>query len=181
MTDLVTIRFSNGILCCLSGTQPDNHYLNWCIVHYRIPRFNRVSITWNTETSGAKACTLTHVWRFNPTEMAFLLDAAARPYRCIENQQRRREGGSGAQTCKTLLLDDAAPSQWLWLCQAAGNSSPDPHTPRWHGAVLQAVELTLCKKLDIKSQVWLIYNQIQIQPNIKKQIRALEQNVWVLI
>lgn len=106
MTDLVTIRFSNGILCCLSGTQPDNHYLNWCIVHYRIPRFNRVSITWNTETSGAKACTLTHVWRFNPTEMAFLLDAAARPYRCIGNQQRRREGGSGAQTCKTLL-DDA--------------------------------------------------------------------------
>lgn len=148
MTDLVTIRFSNGILCCLSGTQPDNHYLNWCIVHYRIPRFNRVSITWNTETSGAKACTLTHVWRFNPTEMAFLLDAAARPYRCIGNQQRRREGGSGAQTCKTLL-DDARSSRCLRLSQAAGNCSPDPQTPRCR---LQKW-LTVCEKLEMESSV----------------------------
>lgn len=59
----------------------------------------------NTETSGAKACTLTHVWRFNPTEMAFLLDAAAWLYKSIENQQRKRGEGSQAQTCTMLLLD----------------------------------------------------------------------------
>lgn len=64
---------SNGILCCLCGTRADNHHLNWCIVHYRTPPcFNRVSIMWNRETWGAKACTLTHVWRFNHTETASL-------------------------------------------------------------------------------------------------------------
>lgn len=96
-------KVSNGILRCLSGTQADNHYLNWCIVHYVIPHFNRVSIMWNTEMSGAKACTLTHVWRFNPTEMAFLLDTAALPYKCIEKQERKRRGRSQARTCKMLL------------------------------------------------------------------------------
>lgn len=96
-------KVCNRILHCLLGTQADSHYLNWCIVHYGIPRFNRVSITWNTEMSGAKACTLTHVWRFNPTVMAFLLDTAAWPDYIGKSN---RERGSQAPTCKTLLLCD---------------------------------------------------------------------------
>lgn len=50
--------------------------------------------------------------------MAFLLDNAALPYKCIEEQQRKRRERSQAQTCKMLLDAVQLISVTLSLTQA---------------------------------------------------------------